>query len=212
MRLGVPDSGLGREVTRLRGLAPCRYNPALRLWYPCLGDLGDSAMCFVVHPRVPKERASGASPAHPDLRDPLASAGRDARGLLGPQAPPVLQDRLPFLALTGRVSPVGSGPGLQSCPAGAGMSPPLVLSHSYQRSWAPRSTWPPRTSWNHGHLLRGKCPCPIRPSLWVRLPQRSPGRTPQGPRHEASFAPRQTCRSPELWFLKQTGVQGGGWD
>lgn len=54
--------------------------------------------------RVLKERASGASLAHLDLRDPLALAMKGARGLRdhlalqGPQGP------LPFLVPTGRLS------------------------------------------------------------------------------------------------------------
>lgn len=54
--------------------------------------------------RVPRERASAASLALQDLRDPLALATRDARGLLGPLDPQGPQDRLPFLAPTGRPS------------------------------------------------------------------------------------------------------------
>lgn len=204
---GVPDSGLGRGLTRLRDHAPARTTQPCRLLYPCRGDLGDSAMCFV-HPRVLKERASGASLAHLDLRDPLASATRGARGLLGPQALQGPQAPLPFLALTGRVSPVGSGPELQPCPAGAAMFPPLVLSHSYQRSWSPRSTWPPRTPWNHGHLLRGKCLCPLDPHCgWdcLRGALGGPHRDP----NTRLFCPVQAHRSPELWFRKQKWGAGG---
>lgn len=54
--------------------------------------------------RVPRERAFGASPAHLDLRDPLASAMRGVRDLLGPLDPLVPQDPLPFRALTGKPS------------------------------------------------------------------------------------------------------------
>lgn len=54
--------------------------------------------------RAPRERASVASPALRDLRDPLALATRDARGLLGPLDPQGPQGPLPFLAPTGRPS------------------------------------------------------------------------------------------------------------
>lgn len=54
--------------------------------------------------RVPKERASGASLVHLDLRDPLALATKGVRGLLGPLAPQGPQGLLPFLDLTGRLS------------------------------------------------------------------------------------------------------------
>lgn len=54
--------------------------------------------------RVPKERASGASLAHLDLRDPPALATKGARGLPGPLALQDPQGPLPFLALTGRLS------------------------------------------------------------------------------------------------------------
>lgn len=54
--------------------------------------------------RAPRERASAASLALRDLRDPLALATRDARGLLGPLDPQGPRDPLPFLAPTGRPS------------------------------------------------------------------------------------------------------------
>lgn len=54
--------------------------------------------------QVPRERASGASLAHLDLRDPLASATRGARALPAPQAPLAPQGPLHFPALTGRLS------------------------------------------------------------------------------------------------------------
>lgn len=98
----------------------------LKLKCPWPGDLADDTTCFVVHPRVPKERASGASLAHLDLRDPPALAMKGARGLPDPLALQDPQGPLPFLALTGRVSQVGSGSGLQPHTAGAGRFPPLV--------------------------------------------------------------------------------------
>lgn len=88
---GLHVPGLGTEVTRPLVLSP---------------------------PRAPRERASVASLALRDLRDPLALATRDARGLLGPLDPQGPQGPLPFLAPTGRVSRMGSGPGLQPPPAG----------------------------------------------------------------------------------------------
>lgn len=54
--------------------------------------------------RVLKERASGASLAPLDLRDPLALAMKGARGLRDRLAPQDPQGRLPFLAPTGRLS------------------------------------------------------------------------------------------------------------
>lgn len=54
--------------------------------------------------QVPRERASGASLAHLDLRDPPASATRGARALPAPQAPLAPQGPLHFPALTGRLS------------------------------------------------------------------------------------------------------------
>lgn len=54
--------------------------------------------------RVLRERASEDSLAHLDLRDPLASAMKDARGLPDPLVPQAPQGPLPFLALTGRPS------------------------------------------------------------------------------------------------------------
>lgn len=54
--------------------------------------------------RVLKERASGASPAHLDLRDPLALAMKGARGLRDPLVLQGPRGRLPFPAPTGRLS------------------------------------------------------------------------------------------------------------
>lgn len=93
------------------------------------GPSGFPASCFVVPPppRVPRERASGASPAHLDLRDPLASAMRGVRDLLGPLDPLVHQGPLPSLALIGRVSPAGGG-GLGSRRSSQGHAFPSLFS------------------------------------------------------------------------------------
>lgn len=61
---------------------------------------------FFVVPRVRRERASGAHLALLALRDPLALA---MRGVRAPQDLQDLQDLLPSLALTGRVSYVENG-------------------------------------------------------------------------------------------------------
>ena len=78
------------------GLAADAAQP-LRLACPRPGDTGDKAPCSL-SPRAPRERASAASLALRDLRDPLALATRDARGLLGPLDPQGPRDPLPFLA------------------------------------------------------------------------------------------------------------------
>lgn len=62
--------------------------------------------------QVPRERVSGASPAHLDLRDPLASATRGARALPALQAPLAPQEPRHFLALTGSLSAFPALPAL----------------------------------------------------------------------------------------------------
>lgn len=169
---------------------------------PQPGDRGDSALCFVFHARGPRERASRASLALLDLRDPLASATRDARGLLGPPDLQGPRDRHPFLALTGRVSRVESGPWDPASSGKGHCSQLWLLSCSYQCSWPPRPTWAPRTARIHGHLLRGKC----RP-VHDLLDRHCPAALPFGGVWVGTPAPRDLRRG----FQSRSGGPRCGW-
>lgn len=173
-----------------------------KLACPQPGDIGDSAPCFVFHTRGPRERASRASLALLDLRDPLASATRDARGLPGPLDLQGPRDPHPFLALTGRVSWVESGPWTPASSRKAHCSHLWFLSCSYQCSWPPRPTWAPRTARIHGHLLRGKRhPVPDLPD------PHCPAALPFGGMWVGTPAPRALRRG----FQSRSGGPRRGW-